>query len=86
MRSFIQKKAGATYFSKSSVTANIRKHNLESAPTCANPLLRPQIPNRIFLRPIKNCSPVLPSKRAKPIYIPHAKLIINYSNVPINNI
>lgn len=29
MRAFIQKKAGATYFSKSSVTANIRKHNLE---------------------------------------------------------
>lgn len=29
MRSFLQKKAGATYFSSSSVTASIRKHNLE---------------------------------------------------------
>ncbi len=29
MRSFLQKKAGATYFADSGVTANIRKHNLE---------------------------------------------------------
>lgn len=29
MRSFLQKKAGATYFADSAVTANIRKHNLE---------------------------------------------------------
>ena len=29
MRSFLQKKAGATYFSESNVTASIRKHNLE---------------------------------------------------------
>lgn len=29
MRSFLQKKAGATYFADSEVTASIRKHNLE---------------------------------------------------------
>lgn len=29
MRSFLQKKAGATYFSNSPITASIRKHNME---------------------------------------------------------
>ena len=29
MRGFLQKKAGATYFSGSSVTMNVRKSNLE---------------------------------------------------------